>query len=112
MPFVPKQFFVSSKEPWPPVPYDITKTYSLGDWVWVKSTDAIVTTGVTDPDTGNTVKAIAGLYRALQSVSPVVNPAGLPAGTFYRIPQVPYPTPDDPTASNMYWLKMGAPVYC
>ena len=78
-----------------PILYDHTKSYSFQEIVYVAPDDPMVTTGVIDPDTGQTVTATPGKWVALQAVAPVVNPAGLPAGTYYRIPQLPIPTPGD-----------------
>ena len=101
----------SADSSWPPTIYSKTETYDAGAWAWVKTSDTITTAGVTDPDTGLTVLSKAGLWRCLKAAAPVTNPGGLPAGTYYHIPQGPYPTPDDPTASNMFWMYFGN-VYC
>jgi len=98
---------------WPPPIYDKTKYYLVGDWVWVRAADTICTAGVIDPLTGLTVKSLPGLWRCLQASGPVVTtPPGNAAGTYYRIPQTPYPTPDDPTAENMIWLLISPAVNC
>ena len=101
--------------------YDQTKSYSgdktSAEEVWVWPTDTIVTDGVTDPDSKVTVYAKPGLYRCLQNVAPVVNPVGLPAGTYYRIPQATLPSVkatgsydlDDPLN---YWLFIAGVNVC
>ena|GEM_PF-4295908 len=98
---------------WPPPIYDKTKYYLVGNWVWVRAADTICTAGVIDPLTGLTVKSLPGLWRCLRASGPVVTtPPGNAAGTYYRIPQTPYPTPDDPTAKNMFWLLISPAVNC
>jgi hypothetical protein len=102
----PNGVFISTAPPAPagksgwrfakPIKYDHTKSYAFQEIVYVAADDAMVTAGTVDPDTGQTVFAFAGKYVALQAVSPVVNPTGLTAGTYYHIPQLPLPTPGDP----------------
>lgn len=82
-------------EAWPPVIYDIGSAYSVGDWVWVQASDTIVNTGEIYPPTGLTALSKSGPWRCVKDA---------PAGYF---PVAPYPTPDDPTAANMYWLYFG-----
>lgn len=86
-------------EAWPPVIYDIGSSYSVGDWVWVQASDTIVTTGEIYPPTGLTALSKSGPWRCVKDA---------PAGYF---PVAPYPTPDDPTAADMYWLYFGN-LYC
>ena len=78
-----------------PILYDHTKPNAFQEIVYVAPDDPMVTTGTIDPDTGQTVTATPGKWVALQDVAPVVNPPGLPAGTYYHIPQLPLPTPGD-----------------
>jgi len=84
---------------WPPTIYSTANSYPVGAWVWVQSTNTIVTTGATYPPTGTTQLSRAGLWRCVR---------GAAAGVF---PIIPYPSSDDPTASTMYWLYFGN-VYC
>lgn len=84
---------------WPPTIYDVASGYSVGDWVWVQAADTLTTTGAIYPPTGLTALSKAGLWRCLMAA---------PAGYF---PVAPYPSPDDPTNANMYWLYLGN-LYC
>jgi len=90
---------VGGGDKWPPTIYDDATAYSTGQWVWVQSTNAIVTTGDTYPPTGLTAYSKAGLWRCVRSAS---------AGIF---PVAPYPSPDDPTGADQYWLYFGN-LYC
>jgi hypothetical protein len=97
--------------------YDKTKSYKgnakIGELAWIKPGDALVTTGTTDPDSGMTVFAEPGAYLCLQNVSPVVNPSGLPAGTYYRIPQPNLPSGDgDIENASNYWLWIAPVANC
>ena len=90
--------------------YDVTKSYNgappKGEIVMVWPTDPIVVTGVTDPDSGLLVSAVPGVYICIQSTGPLVNPAGLPAGTYNHIPQWPMPSKDYDITNklNFWWL--------
>ena len=84
---------------WPPTIYDVAQGYTVGDWVWVQASNTIVTTGDTYPPTGLIAYSKAGLWRCVQAAE---------AGIF---PVAPYPTPDDPTDADMYWLYFGN-LYC
>jgi hypothetical protein len=95
-----------------PILYDNTKSYSFQQIVYVAPDDPMVTTGTVDPDTGLTVFAIPGLWVALQAVAPVVNPTGQPAGTYYHIPQIPYPVPNAPDDDLNYWWLVSADAQC
>ncbi len=75
--------------------YNKDDSISEGEIIYMPSTDPMVTAGTIDPDTGQMVTATPGKWVALQDVAPVVNPPGLPAGTYYHIPQLPIPTPGD-----------------
>lgn len=75
--------------------YDITESYVVGDYAWVQATNTITTTGAVYPPTGLTALSVAGLWLCIKDA---------PEGYF---PVAPYPSPDDPTAANMYWLFLG-----
>lgn len=79
--------------------YSQSTAFAPGNYAWVQATDTLITTGATYPPTGLTALSKAGLWLC-------VRPAA--AGIF---PVLPYPTPDDPTAANMFWLYLGN-VYC
>ncbi len=92
--------------------YDKTKTgYVDGYTVYVLPTDPICTTSVTDPDTGADVKSLPGVWLCVQDAPPVVNPPGLPAGTYPRIPFVPLAN-DDPTSGEVYWIPIALVTNC
>ena len=90
--------------------YAVDKNYKgappQGDIVIVFPNDPIVVTGVTDPDSGLLVSAVPGVYICIQSTGPLVNPAGLPAGTYDHIPQWPMPSKDYDITNklNFWWL--------
>jgi hypothetical protein len=96
--------------------YNIIGSYygdlSSAEEVYVKSTDPIVTTGVIDPQSKQMVYSSPGVWRCLQNVTPVVNPSGLPVGTYYNIPQLPYPVAGDPNNSLNYWLYIAPEAQC
>jgi hypothetical protein len=101
-----KYYFTANRVPsapsgilWPPKIYDVTAGYAQGQAVWVQAADTLTTTGATYPGTGLTALSKAGLWIAIKAA---------PAGYF---PVAPYPSPDDPTASTMYWLYFGN-LYC
>jgi hypothetical protein len=88
-----------------PILYNHESTYAEKKIVYVSPTDAMVTVGTVDPDSGLTVYAIPGTWAALQAVAPVVDPAGRPAGTYYHVPRLPYPVPSAPdNVLNFWWL--------
>lgn len=101
--------------------YDKDKIWKAGDWVWVKPNDPLCDlsgSGTVDPDSGLVVFATPGLYRVTRLVAPVTDPDGLPAGTYYRIPQWPPPQTSPPSdgesfdaedAKLYFWLISNPP---
>ena len=75
--------------------YDIGTGCAKGEYYWVQASNPITTTGAVYPPTGLTALSVAGLWICIQDA---------PAGYF---PVAPYPTPDDPTNANMYFLFLG-----
>ena len=96
--------------------YNVAGSYygdqSSAEEVYVKSTDPVCTNGVIDPQSKQLVYASPGVWRCLQNVAPVVNPSGLPAGTYYNIPQLPYPVDDDPNNPLNYWILIAPRAQC
>lgn len=101
-----------STEQWPPVLYDKSSGYAAGDWVWVKPDNTAVTSGAIDADTGLLSYAVPGLWRCTQSNSPTTIVVGITPTTAYHLPQLPYPTSDDVTASNVYWAFISGVSAC
>lgn len=77
-----------------PIVYNQTTAYDKAKLVVIRPTDAIVTAGAIDVDSGVRVYAKAGLWKATRAVPYAVNP---------HVPQWPLPTPDNPDAANVYW---------
>jgi hypothetical protein len=93
--------------------YDKTHSFVANEFVVVLATDPLCTTLTTDPDSGGEVFATPGRYLCLQTVTPVVNPSGLPAGTYYRIPQAQMPSGDDDVTNAInYWQFWGGTTIC
>jgi len=95
-----------------PILYNHVSTYAAKKIVYVAPTDALVTAGTFDPDAGKMVYSIAGLWVSIKAVAPVINPAGLPAGTYYHIPQMPLPAPSAPDDPRNYWLLLTPDAQC
>lgn len=88
--------------------YDHTKSYKENQLVYVKPDDDLIATGTTDPDSMQTVKAIAGIWVALRDIATVV----ISGTTYYRIPHLPMPTPGDMDAENNYWAFVSPDAQC
>jgi len=88
--------------------YDHTKSFKESQLVYVQPTDTMVSAGTTDPDSMATVKAIAGIWVALQDVAPTV----ISGTTYYHIPHLPLPTPGDMEAANNYWAFVSQDAVC
>lgn len=92
-----------------PIYYNNLVSYSAQEVVYVSPYDALVTVGTKDPDSKKTVFASAGTWVAIRAVVPLVVDAEHPfndlaVGTYYRIPQVPWPVPSDPDNDLNYWM--------
>lgn len=97
---------------WPPVPYDLTQPWKKGDWIWVAEANIAVTTGGIDADTGLPSFATPGHWRCRKDTAPgSVAIAGVPTPV-YHLPVLPYPTPDDATADNVYWVFISGKISC
>ena len=72
-----------------PILYDNESSYSFQNVVYVSPDDGLVTTGYQDPDSKITVYASAGMWVALQNVSPRPDP-DIRGSFVYHIPQLPY----------------------
>jgi hypothetical protein len=71
---------------------DPTVAVAKDTFVEISPNSPLVLTGIFDLVTGELKKAKPGTWQALQDVpTQVVDPAGLPAGTYYNMPQLPYP---------------------
>lgn len=97
---------------WPPVLYDKALSWSIGDWIWVKPDNDAVTAGAIDSGTGLMSYATPGLWRCTQPTSPSSTIIGETPTPSYNLPQLPYPTPDDVTASNVYWAFISGVSAC
>lgn len=95
-----------------PFLYNHESSYLRLEMIYIPASDPLVTVGTTDPDSKITVFAVPGTWFALRPVAPVVNPAGLPAGTYYRIPQLPNPVPGAPDNALNYWWLVTPDVNC
>lgn len=104
----PQQAIFSGIDLAKPRNYDHTKSYKAKLLVYVKPDDTMISVGTTDPDSMETVKAIAGWWLSLQAVKPVV----IDAVTYYRIPHLPMPTPGDMDAANNYWTFIAPDAQC
>ena len=82
--------------------YDPTRAYADMQVVYVRASSSVVTTGVTDPDSGLPVKSLPGLWVALRAVGASSN----------HIPHLPMPTPDDMDAANNYWAFVSPIPLC
>ena len=111
--------------PWqaPNKELDPTVFVPAGTWVYLSPGNALVTTGLFDLVSGSNTTARSGIWQSAQDVpAQVVNPSGMPDGTYYNVPQLPYPgatgTPTgtplkgDLDGSNVYWIFISATPYC
>ena len=88
--------------------------------VYFSALNPLCTTGLLDLVTGELTKAIPGWYQAARAVpAQVVNPAGMPAGTYYNVPcplpqSVPTGTPlkGDADSATIFWIPMGGLLQC
>jgi len=94
--------------------------------VYLSPGNPLCTDGMLDLISGELVIAPPGIWMAAQAVpAQVTNPAGLPAGVYYNVPQLPYPgTTSPPTApsgtplagdldgSDVFWIQIEAYDYC
>jgi hypothetical protein len=91
--------------------YDNESSYSFQDVVYVSPDDSLVTEGYEDPDSEITVYAVAGMWVALQDVSPKPDP-DISGSFVYHIPQLPYPVPGDPDNALNYWWFISPDAVC
>lgn len=82
--------------------YDPSVSYIDQQVVYVQASSSVVTSGVTDPDSGLVVKSLPGIWVALKAVPASSN----------HIPHLPLPVPDDMNNSLNYWAFVASAPTC
>ena len=104
---------------------------SAKTWCYLSASNPLVTDGAYDLVSGELIKARPGIWGAIQAVpAAVTNPAGRPAGLYFNVPTIPYPSGGpvsdvgaagsmagdlDQTQSgskSVYWIYFGGYVGC
>jgi len=88
--------------------YNPDSTYHDQQVVYVQASSGAVTSGLLDADTLANQKSIAGMWVALQTVSPAV----ISGVTHYHVPRLPMPAPDDMNDSANYWAFVSQAPQC
>jgi hypothetical protein len=99
---------------------DPSLAYSQDKCCYVSPLSAMATTGMLDLATGDNLVAKPGIWMARKPIpAQVVNPAGLPAGTYFNVPQLPAmgtpsgtPLMGDLDNAGLYWINLSMASSC
>lgn len=88
--------------------YNPASSYVEQQLVYVQASSAAVTTGLLDAGTLSNKKSIAGIWVCLQATAPTV----ISGTTYYNVPRLPMPTPDDMDDGANYWAFVSQVPQC